>query len=424
MTDNILVRHQYSAVAMQRLRGDRLSAVSAILFIIVSSDSLATYFLRTSSFGLSALLLLIGLGFFLIFNLRRLVFFDHVSAVSLLIFWVGMSLGIVTFGRDPTQLMMQLLTMTLAFYTGYLFGRFGYFSKYGRWALTFLAVIYVTVCLIAISGFAPGIFPIEEALWSDGSTVQSRPAITTDQNFQVLYLLPALYLVSEARSLFGRVFGLAIFAGAVFILMTIQSRSGVLSWALSSLFLFYCYVRPRILDVKRLAFLALVIGGAIIFFQIYLSDAFNLLVIRNDMATLGGSDRASAYEYFFSVIFDPRYWLPQGYDDFLSRYHLPDNYTPHSNFTAIMLEGGALAVVGYIAILIRSVGGVLYRARYKHREFSSALALVLPPVLIQLVLNIPLHDQLWLWLGFGIGVASMGITTGDLGAGAVRGVDK
>ena len=201
---------------------------SAILFGLVFCDSLITYFGSRTGGIRPALIVIILFSVFVV--LKR---FKHMLPSETVIAWLalmvsGFLVGIVTAPDIGMERLPQLVSASIAFFIGNYFFRFNTNERKLYWFLFILSVLYIAVCIIAILKIAPQYFPIEVSLWAHGYSINERPAITTDQNFQFFYVfLPVLLIMLPVGRL--RFLGiLVLILGAAFILVRLQTRSGVL----------------------------------------------------------------------------------------------------------------------------------------------------------------------------------------------------
>jgi hypothetical protein len=79
---------------------------------------------------------------------------------------------------------------------------------------------------------------------------------------------------------------------------------------------------------------------------------------------------------------------------------------PHSNITATFLEGGILSLAAWFALVVYPVArlGLLFiSGRLSHASTMIFIG-CLTMLVLQLSLNVPMNDQVWLWTGAGVGV--------------------
>ena len=111
--------------------------------------------------------------------------------------------------------------------------------------------------------------------------------------------------------------------------------------------------------------------------------------------------RIYSAQYLLERLLDPKWWIPQGYSDFLSS----SKNIPHFNPAAFYLEGGILALIAWFFIFatpLARLAGQFFRGRMDSLAvmiFSGALVVFAA----QLSLNVPFQEQVWLWAGAVIG---------------------
>ena len=127
----------------------------------------------------------------------------------------GFVVGIFSFG-DPS--LARLTTMSsgfAAFFIGYALAMYIDAKRIDPWmrVLAAIGVIYVVVCAAALAKIAPGWLPTIEAIRFRDGVLVARPEVTTDQNFQLFYLLPCV-IALFARSRFWMAAALLACVGA------------------------------------------------------------------------------------------------------------------------------------------------------------------------------------------------------------------
>jgi len=263
--------------------------------------------------------------------------------------------------------------------------------------------IYTLVCFIAVLRVAPGLFPVIDALWADGWTLVSRPEVTTDQNFQIYYLFFLCFILFFSVTNITRALVLLGSVLALYSLSQLQTRSGVLLYLAA--FLLSVYGAARLNFIKPVyIFLAAGLGLIVIVNKIdaiygmasYLIDRF----VDDDYRNLEG--RVKSASYLLELVASPIAWfVPQGLGSFERLF----GGFPHSNYTAIFLEGGILSFFGFLVLQVFTIVRVgLLSLKYKLDSVTlAALFGAMISLMGSLSLCVPYHEHVYLWVGALIG---------------------
>ena len=319
----------------------------------------------------------------------------------LLLTAAGLLLGIAIAPDLGYWRFFEIASALVAFYAGYfLFSNSVTKRAINRW-IVILTFPYVVVCALALSRVAPNIFPVEIALWSDGLNLIERPAITTDQNFQVFYFFPLVFLPWSTTNWRWGVISLLPVVLAFSILAELQTRSGTL--------VFLGGILLGLMSVRRLAKDSLlrlsVYGTLLLVGLIFFLDQFFVMfegihqrVIGDHRAAGTAIGRLNSLLYLFEKLWNPIWWIPQGNEEF-QLYH--GGNRPHSNFTALFLEGGIMALIGWVTLSVVPLIALFRVYRRKEITTSGLFLLVIGSCVfvLQLSLNLPVMDQVWLWTG-------------------------
>jgi hypothetical protein len=372
--------------------------------VIIFTDSLINYFLRTFFVPLPVNTLVI-IPFFGLFLLGRLpqVTPRPTTLIWLMLAVAGYTTGVFSAPDITAHRFLEIASALLAFLVG-----FGFFKNNADEDILarlflFVTIAYVVVCLVALSRTMPSLFPVTDQIWSQKGILQRRPEVTTDQNFQVFYLFPAALLLALPFQPKRSLPALFVVVGSLFILAKLQTRSGALIFLGTVFLALSSPIFAKGLGRKKVAVLP-VLGffGVLAAMPLIVASA-DLLIYRfmhTDYYT--GLGRLHSFLYLFEHVWNPLWWIPQGNEGFV----LATGNKPHSNITAAFLEGGLLGLVAWIALIfvpIIRLGHRFVRGRLSNFAVIGYLGCVAMFV-IQLSLNVPMVDQVWLWAGVGVGL--------------------
>ncbi len=327
---------------------------------------------------------------------------------------LSLAFGVVGFAMGPLLVReisayryIELLGALCAFIVGYAYAR--WHEDEASFSRLLLAVVgmHVAVCSLALLKVAPSILPVTEQPWSYHGQVVYRPFIGTNSNFQVFYVFPiVLILVLPYQTI--RFWGaLTLIVGAMFVLARLQTRSGSLAFLGIALL---CLLAP--LRNKRLGRGKLVTIGiaGLVFLSTglpWLLKHSDLLIARfvdTDYAT--GYGRLVGFTYLFEHLFDPLWWSPQGNAEFAQRYGgTGSDAVPHSNITAMFLEGGIIGLFTWLVLFLRPVLELTMMFLRNRLDPLATMILMggLCMLVTQMSLNVPFFKQPWLWAGAVVG---------------------
>ena len=190
---------------------------------------------------------------------------------------------------------------------------------------------------------------------------------------------------------------------ALYSLSQLQTRSGVLLYLAA--FLLSVYGAARLNFIKPVyIFLAAGLGLIVIVNKIdaiygmasYLIDRF----VDDDYRNLEG--RVKSASYLLELVASPIAWfVPQGLGSFERLF----GGFPHSNYTAIFLEGGILSFFGFLVLQVFTIVRVgLLSLKYKLDSVTlAALFGAMISLMGSLSLCVPYHEHVYLWVGALIG---------------------
>ncbi len=372
---------------------------SAVLFGLVFCDSLITYF--GSRFG-GIRPAIITLILFLIFvSLRK---FDHVLPRKSVLIWMGVMIagfliGVVTAHDVGFERIPQLVSACVAFFVGFTFFKYTANEKNVYTFFLILSALYIIVCLLAVLKIAPQYFPIEVSLWADGYSLHERPAITTDQNFQFFYLFLPVLLIMLPLGWLRLCIVICLLLGAAFVLVRLQTRSGTLVLmggaiiAMAYPFFSKSFDRKKILILITIGFLVVLALLPKILNEL---DPLLTRFLSEGKEQSTSSVRVASALYIFDVVWNPFYWIPQGNPTSILGAH-----KPHSNIAAVFLEAGILGLIGWVMLFVRPTFQLAkeYYSKNSDRIVSMVFVSSVMVLILQMSLNVPVMDQVWLWAG-------------------------
>ncbi len=269
------------------------------------------------------------------------------------------------------------------------------------------ALLCSIVCVIALLGVAPGLFPVIDSLFVEDGKLFVRPEILTDQNFQFFYIFAValpLALKPDLRTYILCFIGIALSA---WILAQVASRSGVLALAGTSLLAMAVawWLWPG--RTKIAGLVAAALGVALLVSDVLLEAGATLIVrFTEDSSGQTLSYRFQAIIYVIKNLADPAHWVPFGNAEFERLpSHLTGSAAPHFNPAAFFQIGGLLGLLGWVFLFfvpVIQLGLMILR-----RKADGLAAMIfcggLAVVILQCTLNVPFRDQIWLWAGAVLG---------------------
>lgn len=398
-----------SAGAIQPERGDGfrwwLMAV-----IITFSDSLLSYFSRTftgAGLRVNAAVPVMILIAMLAGGMRRLAI-PPGYVVCLVLGYLGFLLGFTTFGEVNFNRFLTVTSGFAAFLVGFAVASCLNSQRVTQWMnyLFYLGVVYSIVCALAVFHVAPALFPVIETIHMKDGAMVVRPEVTTDQNFQVFYLLPCvLPLIRELRS-WRALMAFAASALSIAVLAQLQTRSGAIVFGMSVALAAYAGYRRsnnklQIIGIAAAGFFATVVVLAPTISRVAapLIDRFT----TDDFETFYG--RLWSASYMFDHLLNPSWWIPRGNEGFRQ---MAGGEVPHFNGTAFFLEAGLLGFICWVGVHIVPV--VILSVRFLRARVDMAQETVFvlgaATVLMSLSLNVPYVETVWLWCGAVAAMAS------------------
>jgi hypothetical protein len=312
-------------------------------------------------------------------------------------------LGLITAPEVNALRVNQALGMFVAYVSGYLVFRWVDDVDTIGQLLMFVVGAYVCVCLIALLKIAPAYFPLEIEYWSLNGIPQSRPAVTTNQNFQVFYLFPCALLLALPFRVLRFAIVAALVLGSLYILSQLQTRSGLITFGGGVLLALMSPLWTRDLGRRKLIWISVAgICGALMMAPLIMNQA-SLVIYRftnDNYAT--GLGRLVGFLYLFEHLGDPDWWLPQGSSEIIAR----TGDFAHSNITSMFLNGGIVGLVGWFVVVVYPIFRLTQF--FLRRQLDAAATLVWCALIVvwvtQMTLDVAVQKYVWIWAGAGVGV--------------------
>jgi len=385
-------------------RSTVVQAAGIVALALVLSDSLITYFVKQfiAFFPVNTLLLIVVLAAALHWG-SKIVLPPPNVLFALLMAIVAFVSGIVIVPEIKVYRFFEIGGALCAFLVGYFSLRWANDEK--NVARLFLVIpwLYIIVCTIALMKIMPSFFPLKEKLWSLHGDLVARPEIVTDQNFQVYYFVPIVLALALTTKLLRFTLAFLGVIGGLFVLVKLQTRSGILVFLGCVCLSLLASLWTRELGRRKIIFLPILIGILVAVWLPEIMDIGSIAIARffsTDYST--GYGRLEANLYLFRHVYDPAWWLPRGYSDFVAKY----GNTPHSNATAMFLEGGIIGLISWVSIFLLPL--IRLTTLYFKKKLDMLETLILmggvSSLVLQLSLIIPLFEQAWLWAGAVTGV--------------------
>ena len=369
-------------------------------FSMAFLDTFFNYILSNHFFQFRVgIISLVSLLVVLIFFGGRIFRISEKWLAYILFLQLSLLIGIFTAPDIGTSRIFQIISIIVYFYCGYIAFRWSTSSSLIQMVLMVLGSIYVIVCTVALLKLYPSIFPIIESVWSQNGVLQSRPEVTTDQNFQVFYLIPvALAIVMPLTT--TRLLILSILVvGALFTLSQLQTRSGFIAFLIILFLGLISALKNKQMGRKKIVFLPIISIVAFLAFLPYIVNTASLLIYRfTDHGYDTAQGRLDSALYLVDKLFNITWWLPRGNSEFLQA----TGNVPHTNITALFLEGGIFGLVLWFCIIVIPTLSLGIKIFFKGNLDPIAVIVGcagLGVLALQLTLNVPVHSQVWLWTG-------------------------
>lgn len=386
---------------------DRMPNVLKLTFLFILLDAVINYFLQTfyQPLPITSVVPLIVLHQIL-FNRRALAHLKQSHLILLIIGNAGYAMGVVTADDISPHRFLEAGSALCAWLIGYWWACHFRGSADNMWPILAVVFLHVAICTIAVADILPSVFPTYDQIWSLNGILVRRPSVTTDQNFQILYFLPGIGIFIFARRFKIFSVGLVTLLFSVYVLAALQTRSGilVLVGAIAAGLCIHTLSRGG----RRLRVITFGVIGAIgtMVFFVYRYESVKYLIIRfteTDLET--GYGRLHGFLYFFEKIWNPMWWLPRGNTEYVSMVGV----APHSNITAQLMDGGLPGLICWLMLVAwPSIALFLNQVRKRLVSAYASVAVIgFSSLIVQLSLNVPLLDQIWLWGGVSTGCWTM-----------------
>lgn len=315
---------------------------------------------------------------------------------------LGFFAGVVILPEFGRARIFEIVSATIAFIVGFTFIKWSRDSNEVAPIFLLIGIAYSITCMIALSRISPGLFPVIDKVWSLNGTLINRPEVTTDQNFQIFYLIPGLLILSLPLKKLRLILTLVCFIGSLYALAKLQTRSGILVCFSVAVMCVIAPIWTKSLGRKKTYIFPIITAlVAAISLPIILEYAHEIILrfTKTDFST--GLGRLHSLLYLFDNIYKPTWWIPHGNAEMMA---LTGN-KPHSNPTGIFLDGGILSLTGWVILFVLPIFRLskLFFKRKLDNLTTMLLIGCIAYMIIQLSLNVPLMDQIWLLAGALIG---------------------
>jgi O-antigen ligase len=331
----------------------RAPVIFFLPFVITFLDSAFAYFANPAGLHVTANAAVpFILLYFFCFDSRS-VSLPRGTFIWLCILVASLCLAILTARDMSPHRILEAGSCAAAFFSGYLLcRRAADENQLARWMIA-LSLVYVVICVIALRGLNPAHFPVNNFYWSQDGLAQARPMVTADSNMQIYYLFPAALVLALPFRLVRMAITAVAVLGGLYVLAQLQTRSGTLAYCGMMALALSAPLWNKELGRTKMLLYPLVGAAGIVVFWPVISQVAGLLLYRfteDDMAS--GNGRLGSMLYAFQHLLDPYWWVPRGADEFLQRY----GGLPHSNLTAIFLDGGLPGLIAWGALVVVPVG--------------------------------------------------------------------
>lgn len=274
-----------------------------------------------------------------------------------------------------------------------------------------ICLLHAIVCLIALLKIYPYFFPvIDKPYWKGGIPI-SRPEITTDQTRQILYLIPALCTIFISSSKTKLILSLFVAVSVLYIIAKVQSRWSIVIFTFFLFLSLYFGFRNKKQSILTL-FLVFIAACILVIYKIdaFINIASNLIWRFGELGSSYGG-RLIAIQYLFEKLGDVSYWIPQGYAEFFKKY----NGAPHSFPTMIYLNGGLMALIFYIILVVSPLFILFKRIIRKTANAMDLIAFYCGSFAFMLLMTQPVitHEIFWLISGVVVGAVSVKASTNN-----------
>lgn len=371
----------------------------AVPFVITFCDSAFSYFMRPLGVTVTANVLIpLVLVYLGLFVGSSILWISRTYVIWLGALVLGLSMAAATADYVSSHRILEASGCAAAFYSGYIFWRQCSEEKRLTLILITLSLLYIAICIVALLKIDPAHFPITVNYWNMDGVGQARPRVTADANMQFYYMFPAALALVLPLQFFRTSTALIAAIGALYVLVMLQTRSGIIVFGLVLLMTLVAPAWERDLGRKK-AIIISAIGILIVVVAWPVIERFAAALIYRfqDSTMMSGNGRVGSTMYFFEHLLDPYWWLPRGPEDFVKRF----GGLPHSNLTGIFLDGGLLGLMAWLMLVLRPLCKMTILFLLNRLDPVGVMALIggIAVVALQLTLNNTTMDQIWLWAG-------------------------
>ena len=332
----------------------------------------------------------------------RLLTTSHVTAIAAIA--LGLLLAVAIGVEEAWLSFKQTLTAVCGFIIGYQATRRNDDLRPFIFLLALIGLAYALVCVAALLGVSSTYLPVIYAYGFNNGVPVIRAELTTDQNYQIYYLLPiilGLILKQSLVRLFTLLFGVA---ASFYVIIMMETRSGLLLMLtlLAGIVLLPVWYKQKNSVNKVLALSVIVLLVALVKLPeiIDISQGMIRRFTESDLGTFWG--RILSITYLFEHIYNPIWWVPKGQNIFL----LEHGSFPHSTPTSIFLRAGILGLIGWLSLIAWPV--VKAAVLIHKRRINIYQATIVFGATISLIASFSLpaamFEQVWLWGGASWGI--------------------
>ena len=322
--------------------------------------------------------------------------------IYLLLCSTGFIMGAIVIQEYGFPRVLEVPSAASALLAGYVYSRWNDNPKLTANIFLLVGLLYGFVCTAALLKVSPHYFPMIIKLWAFNGTLIERPEITTDQNFQIFYFLPAVLAVVSATKIKDYIlWGLATILG-LYVISALQTRSGLLVLISAAMLSIISPLFIKKTSKKKIIILFSVISvTTLLSLPIIIKYAHNIIIRFTETDYSTGLGRLHGFTFLFEKIYNPLWWIPQGN----SYYKELTGNIPHSNLTAIYLDGGLISLVFWFLLSLYPLYklGVFFIKKKLNQSEAMIFIGSISMLILQLSLNVPLMDIIWLWSGLTLG---------------------
>jgi len=382
----------------------KLTSLPTIIISLIFFDSFFVYFGRVLTGNILAVNFIIPILLLVVLFTKGSKYFlpPEKYLVSLTLCSLGFLMGAAIIDQYGFHRVLETGSAASAFLAGYIYTRWNENKKLTMMILIIVGLAYSILCTIALFKVSPHYFPVIIKLWAFKGSLIERPEITTDQNFQIFYLLPVVITVvmcSRTIEYLSWAIGTAL---SLYVISELQTRSGLLVLFGAALL---SVISPLFIKgtskKKIIGLISIISACTILAIPIIIKFAHNIIIRFTETDYSTGIGRLESFTYLFDKVYNPLWWLPRGNSEFIQ---LTGNI-PHSNLTAIFMDGGILSLGSWIVMSIIPLYnlGILFLKKKLDQHEAMIFIGALSMFIIQLSLNVPLMDSIWLWSGLALG---------------------